>query len=86
MSKLIKKAAAEALEYTKLALSNLTSMIDNINDIKLHLDHNKKHLPENGEVGIDELLKMMSACIDKFERVESQIKQANGWIDGIINN
>ncbi len=80
MSVLIKKAVEQAWEHHQIAYKSLESMSDNIHDIKLYLDENRKDLPTKGEVSINELFVLTESCINSFEKSGDEMHNTNEWL------
>ena len=58
-------------------------MSDNLHDIKMYLDANKDKLPEDSEIAVKELFKLIADCITHFNESDKHMAKTNEWLSAL---
>lgn len=86
MASLTKMAAQTVLTNTQIALQTLSTVSENLADIKLYVDDNKEHLPGKSEVSPGELESLIKRNMQEVQYVRDILITATHWLNSIIND
>lgn len=86
MASLTKMAAQTILTNTQIALQTLSTVSENLADIKLYVDDNKEHLPGKSEVSPGELESLIKRNMQEVQYVQDILITATHWLNSIITD
>ncbi len=86
MASLTKMAAQTVLTNTHIALQTLSTVSENLADIKLYVDDNKEHLPGKSEVSPGELESLIKRNMQEVQYVQDILITATHWLNPIITD
>lgn len=86
MASLTKMAAQTVLTNTQIALQTLSTVSENLADIKLYVDDNKEHLPGKSEVSPGELESLIKRNMQEVQYVRDILITATHWLNIIITD
>lgn len=84
MVSLTKMAAQTVLTDTQIAIQALSTISENLADIKLYVDDNKEHLPGKSEVSPGELESLIKRNIQEVQYAQDKLTTATRWLNIII--
>lgn len=84
MASLTKMAAQTVLTNTQITLQTLSTVSENLADIKLYVDDNKEHLPGMSEVSPGELESLIKRNMQEVQYVRDILITATHWLNSII--
>lgn len=79
-------AAQTVLTNTRIALQTLSTVSENLADIKLYMDDNKEHLPGKSEVSPGELESLIKRNMQEVQYVQDILITATHWLNTIITD
>lgn len=86
MASLTKMAAQAILTDMQIALQALSTVSENLADIKLYVDDNKEHLPSKSEVSPGELESLIKRNMQEVLYTQDRLITATRWLNIIITD